>query len=255
MVDTLDIARSCLRRWYVFVPVVLLAVAGGYQLAAQRAPSYSAVSVVTMYFPTQNLPQPTVTNGQVTQPVDPRLYNTLFQSGGVQLLVNSLVTDMTSDDVLRTLASEGHHTGYVVSIDKSNGNLIDVQAKGPDSRDVLATVNSLVTLVNDRLIALQTRAGAPANSQYHAFTVSPATRAIEKPASKSKLLIAITGVGVLGAAGLSVLFDGYSRRRGSRRRPAPTRGFDAGVPGGMPGLPSTERSAAGVPGSTSNPGA
>jgi uncharacterized protein involved in exopolysaccharide biosynthesis len=207
--DSLDIARACVRRWYVFVPILVLAVGGGYTLASSRPASYQAAGTITLYY-TKPATLP-VAPGVVQ--LDPRAQNPLFTTGGVGLLITSIVADMQSREVQLLVAHQGHTSTFTVAEDRNNNNLIGVAVTGSDPRDVFATAAATMALTDQRLVALQTRAKAPTDSQYRIFTISPATVVTEKLPSKVKLIGAVTGLGVLLGAAISLLLEGAANRR------------------------------------------
>lgn len=223
--DTLDVARACVRRWYVFVPILALSIVGGYQLAASRSPTYAANATLTLYYPTQ----PAVaTAPNALPPPDPRTHNPLYITGGVDLLATSLVSDMNSPEVAATLASEGHRSAISIGLDQRNGNLIDLGVTGKNSQDVLATAKSVITLADTRLTALQDRVQAPANGQYHVFVVTAPTRVAEKLPSKVKYIGAVAALGLLVGGAAALLAEGAGvRRRRSRSADNDGRPVDA----------------------------
>jgi hypothetical protein len=207
--DSLDIARACVRRWYVFVPILVLAVGGGYTLASSRPASYQAAGTVTLYYAKPAaLP---VAPGAV--PIDPRAQNPLWATGGVGLLITSIVADMQSREVELLVAHQGYTSTFSVTEDRNNNNLIDVAVTGSDPRDVFATAAATVALTDQRLVTLQARAKAPPDSQYRTFVVSPPTVVTEKLPSKVKLIGAVTGLGVLLGAAISLMLEGAANRR------------------------------------------
>lgn len=211
--DTVDIARVCAKRWYVFVPLMVLALAGGYGYAKGQPTSYKAEGGLALIPPT-----PTQA-GQL----DPNA----FGSGGETLLQNALVADLNSPATQVTLAPPASKVSYEVDVETSP--LIHISATGNDRTQVLAATTHVLSSAGGRLDIIQNRAGIPKRSLYTSFVANPATITNTSPPSKVKLLAAFGGLGLLLAAGLCVLLDGILVRRRQRAGPAAPTAADAAV--------------------------
>jgi hypothetical protein len=98
---------------------------------------------------------------------------------------------------------------------------VETWSKDPES--ARATVDTVLNAAPDRLIAIQERVGAPRQSYFTAFVTLP-TQVEELPGTSTlKLLIALTGVGVLAGAALSLVVDRLITSARVRRAALPPR--------------------------------
>lgn len=221
--DTLDVMRICVKRWYVFVPIVLLAYFASQSLSSQRHPVYSATGTFAVIYK----PSVPLKPGQV----DPRQMNPLAEGGGA-LLKQALLADLRSPATQRQLASPGV-TGTSPSA-PSDGSLfavtstattatVGVATYGPDRAAVSATVNRVLAASSAKAQQLQDRAGAPAAGRLGTFVTLPTQSSELAPQSAIKLVVAIMAIGVIAGAGLSLLLDRLLTKRRARKEAAGAR--------------------------------
>jgi hypothetical protein len=214
-VDALDIGRVCLRRWYVCLPLIVLALVAGYSYSKSRPYTYTGtggVAVVPPAVVTTKLPNGTT---QTTNPADD---NPLAQAGGTQLLQGALVSDLASTTAQQNLVAPGSDTTFTVSVQQYI-QIVTVTATGSDEAAVRETVERVLAAAPQRLEAIQKTANAPDSSLFRTALVTPAQITDIAPPSKIKLIGAFGIVGALVGAALSVLID---RRANRRRSPTPT---------------------------------
>lgn len=205
--DTLDVLRICVKRWFVFLPILLLAYYASQSLSSDRQPVYSATgSFAVIYHPTTALKP-----GQA----DPRQLNPLAAGGG-SLLKQALLTDLRSPGTQRQLAAPGV-SGTSPST-AADGSLFEVTSTatsatvgiatyGPSQDAVAGTVNRVLAASSAKARQMQDRAGAPAAGRLDTFVTLPTQTTVLPPASKLKLVIAIMAAGLIAGAGLSLLVD------------------------------------------------
>jgi hypothetical protein len=221
-VDALDVAKVCLRRWYVVLPVVLLAAGAALSMTKSRPASYSGTAAFAMIYTHVDELKP-------NQP-DPRVQNPLV-TGGLGLLSETLAADLNSPATQRELAAPGltpitkgqsdqvsltSGSAYSV-IQPQNGSSIIVSASGPSPTAVKTTLDNVLAAAPKRIAAIQSRLGAPPNSQYTTVVTAQPALVMVPPPSGLKLLIAITGVGCMAAAALALVVERLSIRRRHRR--------------------------------------
>ena len=212
--DALDVARVCVRRWWVIVPVLLLAWGASLGLAKQVKPEYSAFASYALLY-------------KQTQPVkadapNPLNSNPLAVDGGV-LLGEAVAASLLSADTQAALGygNRGSAPGqadtgssYSVSIPQG-AKAYFVQTWGGSPASVRATVDAVLAAAPGRAQQIQSRAGAPDGSQLTAFVTAP-TQVIElPPQSKVKILLPVLGVGLMAGAALSLIVDRLLSRRAS----------------------------------------
>lgn len=237
--DALDVAKVCLRRWYVVLPIVLLSIGAGLSLSSSRPSSYAGTAALALVYTQTSEIQP-------NRP-DPRSQNPMAGTGGPGLLQEALVADLSSPTTQRVLAAPGltptvpgvadgpqltQGSSYSVGVPQNSSSIV-VSAAGANPSAVQETLERVLRAAPARAAAIQTRVGAPKASQYTTIiTATPQTITIPAP-SGLKLLVAIVGVGALAAAGMALLVERVVARRKARRAAENSSSTDA-LPSGDP---------------------
>jgi hypothetical protein len=216
-VDAFDVLKVCLRRWYVVVPVIVVALGAGFGLAWQQKPTYTAFAGYALVY--HNPISSSSTR-------DPRDDNPLAVDGAV-LLGEALTADFMSGPTQAALGGVGNsgvapgqadnHTSYSVSLPQNSQSYL-VQTWGKDPNSLRTVVESVLNTAPIRAAEIQNRAGAPKRSQYTTFVTSMTQVVDLPPTSKVKLLVAVLGVGILAGSALSLLVDRMIRSHQEKRR-------------------------------------
>jgi hypothetical protein len=223
-VDALDVLRVCLRRWYVVLPVIILALGAGFGSALQQKPTYTAIACYALVF--QN---PGASS-------DPRERNPLADDDAT-LLGEVLATNLMSGpsqlefggvDNSGVAPGQANDDGSSYSVTRrpctpvqsnfpqSSGSYV-VQTWGKDPEGVRNVVDSVLAAASERAAAIQDRAGAPERSQYTTFVTSPAQVVELPPTSRIKFLVAVLGIGILAGSALALVVDRVTRSRKEKR--------------------------------------
>lgn len=223
--DALDVLKVCLRRWYVMLPVLVLALGAGVGLAQNQEQQYTASGSFALVY----------THGEDIKPneVDPRGANPLAGENA-RLLGEALVSAYMSKPRQEDLGKSGtsgvapgdpdNGTSFSVSLPE-NSQSYRVEAWGPDPEAVKDVVNAVIASAPDLADQIQERAGATLASRYTTFTTAPTQVSDLPPPSKVKLVVTLVGVGVLAGAALSIIADRMLyRRRRQRADRAPATG-------------------------------
>jgi hypothetical protein len=234
-VDALDVLKVCLRRWFIMLPILALALGAGYGLASQQKPTYTAVANYALVF-----------QGTVTDLRDPRTANPLAANGGL-LLGEALLAELMSIDAQAKYGNGNSGvapgeadlgTAYTVSR-PDNAQSYVVQTWGQDPEAVRATVDAVLASAPVRAVEIQERVGAPKRSQLTAFVTLPTQVSMLPPTATLKLMIALGGVGLLAGAALSLVVDRIMTRRKQRGRRLPPPIRWEGIPADEPTPPQT----------------
>lgn len=214
--DTLDVVRVCLRRWYIFGVMLIVAFGASRGLVNERVPVYASTGNFAVIYrpPTDVRPDAP----------DPRDANPLAAGGGA-LLKQSIVNDLRSANSQRELAPQ-----TVMGTDPStppdgsrfavetaqNSATVTISAWGADKAEVRGTVTGVLAAAAKRAKTIQDSVGAPATGRLTTFVTLPTQTTELPPPSRIKLIIAVMGVGAIAGAALSLLFDRLMTKRALR---------------------------------------
>ena len=218
--DALDVLKVCLRRWWVFVPVVALALGAGLGVVRGQQPTYQAYASFALVYE-----QPASRDPQA---LDPRVSNPLAEEGGA-LLGEAILAELGTSARQRQLGAAGavgaepgadaHGTRYAVTL-PSNSSSYYISSWADDDRSAEQTIEAVLGALPALAKSIQDRAGAPPDSQYQPFTTTSPQVAELPPGSSVKILVGVLGIGLLAGAALAVLTDFVLERGVAWRRPA-----------------------------------
>lgn len=220
--DISDVIRSCLRRWYVFIP--LLAITGWYAHGYYSAvvPVYYSNAVVGITAPNQQM-QLSPDGSQMM-----RNGNGLLDIGGAGLIMNMAVLGFGDPSVRAQVVAGGGKGNFTARMFPSEGlgaqtqlPLIMIEATEPDAASASRTVELAAAQTNRILHDIQLQAGVSEAGMVRAIDASrPATVAGVPSRNKRFLLILAVGFGlaIVAAVGVDVL----AQRLGTRPRKDPT---------------------------------
>jgi hypothetical protein len=224
-VDSLDVIKVCLRRWYVFLPLLLLAAGAGVGLSKQVKPTYTAVGSYAFLYPRPEA---------ITPAADPRNQNPLVTQGYTALLGEAVKAQLSSPSMQDTLGGTNRgwapdepatNSHYSVSLPPQSASYV-VQTWADTSKEAADVVQAVLRAAPQSAKEAQERAGAPELSRYTAF-VTAATQTDElPPQSPLKLLLTMVAIGALAGAALSLFVDRMFPKRVKTSpgpRPRPTR--------------------------------
>jgi hypothetical protein len=248
-VDSLDVIKVCLRRWYVFVPLVLLAAGAGVGLSKQVKPTYAATGSYAFLYPRPEA---------ITPSADPRNQNPLVTSGNTALLGEAVQANLSSaamQDLLggsnRGWAPDQPATAvhYTVTLPPQSASFV-VATWADTAQDAANVVQAVLKAAPQAAKDAQERAGAPELSRYTAF-VTAATQTEElPPQSPVKLLMTMIAIGAVAGAALSLLIERLVPKRGSARRSRRARPASPRKRPGGPASKSGTSTPSGTAGST-----
>jgi hypothetical protein len=208
----------CLRRWYIFGIMLLMAFSASRGLGNERVPVYASTgNFAVIYRAPADLKPGTP---------DPRDANPLAAGGGT-LLKQSIVNDLRSANSQRELAPQTlmgtdpstPPDGSRFAVETAqNSATVTISTWGTDKRLVRETVTRILGAAAERAKTIQDSVGAPATGRLTTFVTLPTQTTELPPPSKIKLMIAVMGVGVIAGAALSLLYDRLMTKRKLRRR-------------------------------------
>lgn len=199
--DLFDVIRSCIRRWYVVVPLLLIAAWVAHNFYTSIKPVYYSSAVVTIAPPNSRLDQ-----SELGVPV-PR--NGLLDVGGASLLANLAVFGLREPSVLEQVVAGGGQANYTVRmfpVDSGSPELplIMVEATESDPATATRTVQLVADQADRVLRTLQQQAGVADDQMVRALPVSPPGQAAAGTPSRTRSTVAIlvAGTGLAIVVGL-----------------------------------------------------
>lgn len=223
--DLFDVVKACLRRWYVFLPLVLISVGAAVQVYKSIQPVYYANSVVGL--------APANSQVQFAAPGSGLPRNGLMESAGPSFVAQLAVLAMKDPGVVARVVAEGGQPNYEVKMFPVLPNspqlpLIMVEATEPDAASAQKTVQVASQQVPAALRQVQAQAGVPDELHVRGISPAPPSPPVAASPSRTKSAVAIVFSGVLLSVLAAVIVDTVFSRRKSRK--AATR---AGVVGAV----------------------
>lgn len=214
--DLFDVCRSCVRRWYIFCPIVLIGALFAYHAYTSTKPVYYSNAVVGIAAPSSQVVQ--ASDGFVV----PR--NGLLDSGGATLITNMAALALRDSSTIAQVVAAGGAGDYIARMFPGPENaqplpLIMIEASEPDPELAIKTVDTVVTQSQPVLRDLQQQAGVPIDQMVTSLTVSPPSAPVAGTPSRMRTTIVIVAiglaVGILVAVGVDVIL---LRRKHAIRR-------------------------------------
>lgn len=216
--DVWRILTTALRRWYVFIP--LLVVSGVVALSAElAAPEYSSEGVVQLVPPQQ----PVSADGEGI----PEVQNP-YLSGDVA--TSLLRYTAGSSAVRQRVVEQGNSPDYTLAAESRSAFLL-VSATATSAGQAVSTGNAVIEIVREQLAAVQADAGIPESSRITVEVIDEVDSATSSASSRIQQIVLIGGVGAVVSFLLTVLIDDLLILR---RRRAAARSADASEPADSP---------------------
>lgn len=234
--DLFDVARSCLRRWYVLLPLLAITVWYSYSTYSSVQPVYYANTIIGLAPPSVRQDTPTA-GGEIRR-------NGLLDVGGASLVANLTALGLREPAVVDRVVAAGGSPDYTAKAFPTpppNPQLpmVFVEQTSADPAEVTRTLEAVAAQAEVTLRTLQQQARVPDDQMVTPFVVTPPGTPAAAMPTRTRSTIAILAAGT----GLSILFTVLvdvvlTRLKGSRQPPSrssssekPRRGeppYDAG---------------------------
>lgn len=191
-------ARSCARRWYIFVPLLLVTAWFSHSTYTSVKPVYYSQAVIGLAPPSskvENVPQG-----------EPVSRNALLDIGGASLVANMAAMKLKESAVVDKVAAAGGLSDYVarmfpVPATSPPMPMILVESSNGDPAAVTRTLELVLGQADGALRDIQAPAQVPTNLMVAPFVVSPPSAPAAGMPSRMRSTVAI----FIAGAGLSVL--------------------------------------------------
>jgi len=213
-VDLFDVVRACFRRWYIVLPLLVIAVWITHHMYASVKPVYYANAVIGLSPPSR-----------VEQTTDgsPAPRNGLLDVGGATLIANMTTLSLHDTSVAMQVVAGGGKPNYVARMFPVPGTtpqlpMIMIEATEAEPTSALKTVELVVAQADPVVQALQQQAGVPAEQMVRTFSVSPPSGPATAMPSRTRSTIAVGVAGFGIAVLLAVIADLILLRWKARRQ-------------------------------------
>ena len=218
-VDLFDVIKSCLRRFYLLLPMLLLVAWYSHSTYSEVKPVYYAQTVIGLAPPSLRIDD--------TPPGVPRPRNGLLDVGGAQLIANMTALGLMERSVMGRVEAGGglpDYTAKMFPVPAASPTLplvmIEITAAKP--ADATKTLDLAVQQAAVTVRNLQQQAQVPDDQMVSSFIVSPPSTPGAVMPSRTRATISIFAAGAALAVVLTVLVDVLLSKRKSRvgQRPA-----------------------------------
>jgi hypothetical protein len=217
-VDLFDVVRSCFRRWYVVLPLLLIAAWFAHDIYTSVKPVYYSNAVISIVPPNTRVDQ--------TAAGSPVPRNGLLDVGGATLIANMTVIGMKDPSAVAQVVAAGGEANYrarmyPVPATSPELPLIMIDATEPDPAAASKTVELAAAQADPTVRTLQQQAGVPEDQMVKAFVVSPPSAPTAGMPSRTRsttaVFIAGAGLAILFGVVVDVLILRWKARRQKRR--------------------------------------
>lgn len=211
--DLFDVVRSCARRWYVLLPLLLIVGVYSHSVYSSVKPVYFASTVLGLAPPSNRVEQATPGYGI------PR--NGLLDIGGATLVANLASVGLRQPAVIHKVVEAGGLPSYVAYLMPSPGGgqlpLISVDVTNADKEAVSRTLEIVIAQADETLKDLQRQARVPDDQMVTTFVVSPPSTPAAGMPSRTRSTIAVFVAGFGLSVLVTVLADVLLTRRRQRK--------------------------------------
>ena len=211
--DLFDVTRSCFRRWYVFLPLLLIVAWFSHSVYSSVKPVYysgTTIGFAPPSFRVEDLPQgvPVPRNG-------------LLDVGGASLIANMTTMGLRDTSVYERVVTGGG-VPYTTKMFPTPGGMqqlpmITVEVTAADPAKASTTLALVTNEADVTVRQLQRQAGVPDGEMVAAFVVSPPSPPAAAMPSRTRSTIVIFAAGVGLSVLLTVALDVALTRFRSRR--------------------------------------
>jgi hypothetical protein len=212
--DLFDVAGSCARRWYVFLPLLLLVGWFSYDIYSSVKPVYYANAVIGL-----NPPSNKIYNAEPGVPL-PR--NGLLDVGGADLIANMAAVGLREPSTVDRVVAQGGMADYGSRMFPVPANtaplpLVMVECTAPNAAAATRTLDLVIAQAGATLRTLQQQAQVPESQMVAPFVVSPPGDPAPGMPSRTRSTVAIFAAGAGLTVVLTVILDVLLVRRKSRK--------------------------------------
>ena len=167
--DLVEVIRIIRARWYVMVPLLIVAIALTVGVDRSIPTKYQSTSSVTL------LASQSATTGTQNQPGTRNAFLTF--SSSLNDTADFLVRRLNSNDAANDLHTRGVTEGYAVALAAAaQGPFMTLTVTGSDPEHVLTSMNTLIQYTAQQLEAVQAQASVQPQDMIRSMVIVPPKR-------------------------------------------------------------------------------
>lgn len=213
--DLFDVSRIAVRRWWVTLPVIAIALFVAYSNYTAVKPVYISNASIALTAPSQKVVPAVRADGSTVQSS-----NGLADAGGVSLMASVLATSLQQPAVTQQIRAADASSSVSIKAESTSvgGPLPIVSFSGTASsaEGVQRAVSAAVAAAAPTMRSIQANAGVPVSQMVSVFVIAEPSPPVGAMPSRTREAIATLIAGVLVGIVLSVAVDqlmAYLRRR------------------------------------------
>ncbi len=213
--DLFDVMKSCLRRWYLLLPLLLICLAFSYRAYTGVEPVYYGNAVIGITPSSYRIDQ--------AVPGQPVPRNGLLDIGGAPLLANMAALSLRQPAIVDRVVDGGGMPDYVARMFPGPDTappipLVMVESTAPDPASTTKTLELVTVEMSAVLHGIQQNARVPDDMMVKPFVVSPPSQPVAAMPSRTRATITVMGAGMGLSLLITVIADVLLCRRTERRR-------------------------------------
>jgi hypothetical protein len=214
-VDLFDVVRSCIRRWYVVLPLLLIAAWFAHHVYNSVKPVYYSNAAISIAPPNTQVP--------IGEPGAAVARNGLLDLGNGTMIPNLLVFALRDPSVVGQVVAAGGNADYTtkmfpVPASSQELPLVMIEATEPDPIAASKTVQLVVAQADPVLRTLQQQAGVSDDQMAKLLVASPPSPPAGGVPSRTRSAMTILAAGVGIAILVGVVVDVLLLRWKARRQ-------------------------------------
>ena len=205
--DLWEATKILFRRWYVTVPICILAVLGAYAAGSQMDPEYMASSVGILLPIDQGGESAIFSVEEAENP---------WETAGPVATLRSVSLVLIADDVRGQVVEQGLAPTYSIEVEPRDP-IVYIDATDRDGNLALATLDEMILRFEDELDARQSQVQASESRRYRLEILSQSEVPLPDYSSRTRVRIIVLLLGLVAAAAAGLIYDAWAVARNERR--------------------------------------
>lgn len=205
--DLWEATKILFRRWYITVPICVLAVAGAYAAGSQMDPEYIA-STVGILLPIDQGGESAIFS--VDEEENP------WETAGPVATLRSVSLVLIADDVRGQVVEQGLAPTYSIEVEPRDP-IVYIDVTDRNGQLALSTLDEMILRFEDELDDRQSQVQASESRRYRLEILSQSEVPLPDYSSRSRIRIIVLLLGIVAAAAAGLIFDAWAVARKERR--------------------------------------